>query len=81
MARPRVTAETFSLAITGAPAHGKAAGVKTVTIGDSAARPTQQQQAMMTGAHILCRNSDGSTGFYVLDAERSTPSNPVLRPV
>jgi hypothetical protein len=80
MARGPTSDDTFSLAVKGAAAHVKA-GAKHVTIGDSSATLTQMQQSMQTGTHILCKNPDGSRSYYTLDAERSTPSNPVLRPV
>lgn len=80
MARGRTANETFSLAVKGAKAHGPH-NAQSLTIGDSSATLTQMQQSMMTGTHVLCKGPDGQLAYYTLDAERSTPSIPVLRPV
>ena len=40
---------------------------------------TGMQGAMMCNTALLCQNPDGSQSWYQLDAERSTPTNPVLR--
>lgn len=75
-------AETYSLAIKGQRADGLPSPVANIVIGDSGARsPGAQQLAMKNGTQILCQNPDGSQGWYTLDAERSTPSAPVLRKV
>ena len=74
-------AETYSIAALGQRADSLPNAVQTVTIGDSAARAGGQQYAMMLGTQVLCKNPDGSKSWYTLDAERSTPSYPVLKPV
>ena len=74
-------AETYSLAITGVRADATPSPVKNITIGDSSAQPGAQQLAMNQNTQVLCKNPDGSKSWYTLDAERSTPSTPVLRPV
>ena len=74
--------ETYSLAVKGQLAEATPSPVNNVLIGDSAARsPGAQQYAMWQGNQILCKNPDGSLQWYTFDAERSTPANPVLRPV
>lgn len=37
--------------------------------------------AMRTNLPMLCKNPDGSSSWYTLDAERSTPTTPVLKAV
>ena len=37
-----------------------------------------QANAMQTGDQMLVKNPDGSSSWYTLDAERSTPANPIL---
>ena len=39
------------------------------------------QNAMADGTRMLCKNADGSFSWYTLDAERSTPTVPILRAV
>lgn len=73
-------AETYSLAATGQRADSLFA-LKTVQIGDTAGLLGSQQSAMQNCTPILCKNPDGSQSWYTLDAERSTPSNVVLKPV
>jgi hypothetical protein len=69
---------TYSLAITGISANQRF-GLKVLTLPDSSATPTGQQQAMQLNTPLLCLDQDGSQRYYVLDAERSTPANPILR--
>lgn len=75
--------DTFSLAVTGARADFSqtALAVEPVKIPDSFARAGDLLNAASTGAFMLCQNADGSFSNYVLDAERSTPDRPVLKPV
>ena len=81
--------ETYSLAATGLRADYKYAA-KPVTAPDSAAiglsgsdggRFGVAAYTMLTGAQVLCKNADGSQSWYTYDAERSTPSNIVLKAV
>lgn len=72
--------ETYSLAVTGCSA-GQVNQLENIKIGDSSALPADLTLAMQQGTQILCKNPDGSQSWYVLDAERSTPSIPVLRAV
>ena len=75
-------AETYSLAIKGQRADGEPSPVANIIIGDSGARsPGAQQYSMLLGQQVLCQNPDGSKSWYTFDAERSTPSAPVLRKV
>ena len=37
------------------------------------------QNAMQDNAPLLCKGPDGALRLYVLDAERSTPTTPVLK--
>lgn len=71
---------SYSLAITGAPA-GQTFGVETLVLPDGGARDGEMVRAMQLGTPQLCRLRDGSLAWYVLDAERSTPTVPVLRAV
>lgn len=71
---------TYSLAITGAPADSKYA-VANLVLDDAYARAGDQQGAMSANSQILCKQPDGSFGWYTLDAERSTPTAPVLKAV
>ena len=71
---------TYSLSITGATAPNVFAPV-TVKLSDDNARTGSQQSNAATGAQFLCKNLDGSQSYYRLDAERSTPANPILVPV
>lgn len=73
-------AETYSVAQKGQRADSVPA-VQNVTLPDSSARAGGMAQAAQLGTQMLCKNPDGSKSWYVLDAERSTPANPVLRPV
>lgn len=71
---------TYSLGATGRRADSPFL-VNNVDIGDDAGRIGSQQNAMATGAQILCQNPDGSQSWYTLDAERSTPDAVVLKAV
>jgi hypothetical protein len=53
---------------------------KLLTVNDLQAPVGAQQAAMSDGNSFLCKNPDGSQGWYVFDAERSIPGYPpVLR--
>lgn len=73
-------AETYSVAQKGQRADS-APAVQNVTLPDSSARAGGMAMAQMQGKQMLCKNPDGSFSWYTLDAERSTPSKPVLVPV
>jgi len=70
--------------IYGVPAIGSDGGTQGVEnkwIPDYTAPFVSQQNTMSTGAQILCQNPDGSQSWFTFDAERSTPTRPVLRKV
>jgi expansin (peptidoglycan-binding protein) len=69
---------TYSLSVTGANANQHCCAVETVTLSDAQATTGGMQAAMAQGTYFLCKNPDGSQSYYRLDAERSTPSVPVL---
>ena len=74
-------AETYSLAVTGLRA-GDEYTAKTVQVGDSVARSYGGPQlAMQLNTQVLCKNPDGSQSWYTFDAERSTPSNLIMKRV
>ena len=73
-------AETYSIAQKGQRADSLQA-VQNLTLPDSSATAGGMARAQMQGAPMLCKNADGSFSWYKLDAERSTPSRPVLVPV
>lgn len=84
-------AETYSLATTGLRADTEFTA-KTIKMPDSACQGNYTANsgnnqfgglsiAMQLGSQILCKNADGSQAWYTLDAERSTPSVPVLKAV
>lgn len=73
-------AETYSLAVTGA-GIGQKFAQKVHTLPDSGATPGAMARAQQLHTPLLCLNPDGSQAYYVLDAGRSTPANPVLRRV
>ena len=82
-------AETYSLAVTGLRADSQFTP-KPLTLPDSACIGRQTVDVgrfgaasvtMQTGAQTLCKLNDGSFGWYTIDAERSTPSNIVLKAV
>ncbi len=70
-------AETYSVAQKGQRADSLNA-VQNLTLPDSSARPGGMAGAMQNGTQMLCKGPDGSQSWYTLDAERSTPTNPVL---
>lgn len=72
---------TYSLAVTGAPADQLPNAVATLTVDDTVARPGGMASAMQLGTQFLCKKPDGSSAYFTYDAERSTPSNPVLKAV
>lgn len=49
-----------------------------LAVPDSSATLGAMQQAMATNLPVQCRGPDGALHYYVFDAERSTPSNPVM---
>ena len=73
-------AETYSLGATGQLA-GSLFAVVGEKVGDTAGLLGSQQLAMAQNTQILCKNPDGSQSWYTLDAERTTPSNIVLKAV
>ncbi len=69
---------TYSLSITGVDADQRGT-VELLTLSDAQAITTgAMQQAMAQNTYFLCKNPDGSQSYYRLDAERSTPTVPVL---
>lgn len=80
-------AVTYSQAVTGASAESESL-IKNYTLPDQAEAPSGtvvaatlggQSAAMRQNLPLLVKKPDGSSGWYVLDSERSTPSVPVLR--
>ena len=70
---------TYSLAITGANAQNLLVGnTEQYTLSDANAQAGSNLNAMATNTQFLCKGPDGSQAFFTLDAERSTPSHPVL---
>lgn len=63
---------TYSLAITGVGAGNPFQPVA-LTIDDAYARPGSQALASSQGAPFLCKRPDGSSAWFVYDAERSIP--------
>jgi hypothetical protein len=74
-------AETYSLALLGAKADSLPFAVSNVKVPDSSASAGSFARAAQLGTPMLCLHPDGSLGYYVVDAERSTFANPVLRRV
>ena len=72
--------ETYSLGATGIRADGQQA-IKTLKVGDTAGQLGGQQLAMSDNTQVLCKNPDGSQSWYTFDAERSTPTNLVMKAV
>ena len=83
---------TFSLAQTAIRADCLPAPVANYKIGDAmvtngvsltmtTATAGGMVQAMQLNTPILCKGPDGALKLYTLDAERSTPTIPVLKPV
>lgn len=79
-------AETYSLAVTGLRADTQFTA-ETLTLPDSAVQGATAnqigglQQDMQLNNQMLCKRADGSFGWYTLDAERSSPSVPILKAV
>lgn len=71
-------AETYSLALLGTAASATFIE-KSVTLPDRLQHTAAKKNAAMTGALVQCINARGATGSYIYDAERSTPSLPVMR--
>ena len=72
---------TYSLSVTGYVGTNPVTTSKLVTLADTNATAGGQLAAMQNGTQFLCKGPDGSQQLYYLDAERSTPSRPVLIPV
>lgn len=71
---------TYSLAVLGAGANPYGgAQSKVNTLPDDSALAGGQAQAMRNGTALLCKGPDGGLRWYQLDAERSTPTIPVLK--
>lgn len=68
---------TYSLKVTGA-LSGQVFAPLTQQISDPAARNGSMASNAQTGAYFLCKNPDGSESYYKIDAERSTPANPIM---
>lgn len=83
-----MAADTYSLAVTGLRADSPFSA-KPITVGDSAAiglssgndRYGAAALTMRNNGQVLCKLRDGSQAWYMIDAERSTPSNLVLKAV
>ena len=73
-------AETYSLAVTGRPADSLFA-IAELKIGDSVGPDGLHARAMQKNTQIFCKNPDGSQSWYTVDAERSTPTNLVMKAV
>ena len=71
---------TYSLSVTGQGA-GYLSSTKTLTLSDSSATAGAQLNSMQLNTPFLAKGPDGSQAWYTLDAERSTPSNPILKAV
>lgn len=69
---------TYSLGTAGVSANTLFTATEPITLSDQQATPGGMEAAMQTGTAFLCKNPDLSQTYYVLDAERSTPSKPVL---
>ena len=80
---------TYSLAQTGIRADATPSPVANLILPDAMV-PTAgvtittatlggMQGAMASNTPLLCKGPDGSLGRYILDAERSTPTVPVLK--
>lgn len=78
--------ETYSLAVTGLRADTQYTA-ETLTLPDSACQGATANQLgglqldMRLNSQMLCKRADGSFGWYTLDAERSSPTAPVLKAV
>jgi hypothetical protein len=61
---------------------GTTVGVQSMQLSDANAGVGGVQMAAQTGAQVLCKLPDGSQGYFVVDAERTTdPRYPVMRAV
>ncbi len=80
-------AETYSVGVTGLRADTQFTTNETLKMPDSGCQgaqdnnPSGLQYAMSVNEPMLCKRNDGSFGWYTLDAERSTPTIPVLKAV
>jgi hypothetical protein len=72
--------ETYSLAVTGA-GSGQKFAQKVHTLPDSGATPGAMARAQRLNLPLLTLQPDGSQVYFTLEAERSTPANPILRRV
>ena len=72
---------TYSLAAVGKRSDETPFEVSNIKIGDVAGLVGSQKLAMQNNTQVLCKNPDGSQSYYTLDAERSTPTNIVLKAV
>lgn len=81
---------TYSLGITGVRSDNIAQTPENITLADQAVgggatvtipTPAGMQQAMRLNTPFLGRGPDGAEKLYTLDAERSTPDVPILKPV
>ena len=73
-------AETYSLSLTGRPADQTFA-VSTLSVGDSAGADGNHNRVERLNTQVLCKKPDGSQAWFTIDAERSTPSNLVMKAV
>ena len=80
---------TYSLAVTGVRSDN-VAQTENITLADQAAgggvtvtipTPGGMQRAMSLNTPFLGKGPDGAERLYTLDAERSTPTVPILKPV
>ena len=71
---------TYSLGLTGIRADSQF-GVATVDVGDAALAGSSHNYVMSQNTQVLCKNPDGSQSYYTIDAERSTPTNLVMKAV
>lgn len=71
---------TYSLSVTGARA-AQIYQVKNDTVDDSVALPGSMANAMQLGTPFLVKGPDGGERYYTYDAERSTPTVPILKRV
>lgn len=70
---------TYSLSVTGVSANHRFPAAETLTLADAQGITFQaMQQAMAQNTQFLCQGPDGAQRLYTLDAERSTPSVPIL---
>jgi hypothetical protein len=73
---------TYSLATLGTEAGYRPSPPQTLTVDDLAAGQVGAQAASMSSnAQFLCKRRDGSSAYYTIDQQRSTPGNLVLQPV